>query len=85
MVPAMPNVPSLTGDASTRRYEVISQNRERRILMDAPKQTDGPPVREGLPYSQIAYLAEDVVPFIGVAETLIERWICGTENPRPPE
>ncbi len=60
----------LTGDASTRRYEVISRNRERRILMDAPKQADGPPVHEGLPYSQIAYLAEDVVPFIGVAETL---------------
>lgn len=69
----------LFGDASTRRYEIISHNRERRILMDAPRQSDGPPVRDNLPYSQIAHLAEDVVPFIGVAETLAEAGLGAPE------
>ena len=40
------------------------------VLMDAPRQPDGPPVRDGLPYSRIAHLAEDVVPFVAVAEAL---------------
>lgn len=69
----------LTGDASTRRYEIVSHGREHRILMDAPRQTDGPPVRDNLPYSQIAHLAEDVVPFIGVAETLAETGLAAPE------
>lgn len=60
----------LTGDASTRRYEIVEHGVERRILMDAPKRPDGPPVRDGAPYSRIAHLAEDVVPFIAIAETL---------------
>ncbi|MGI9401166.1 MAG: tRNA (adenosine(37)-N6)-threonylcarbamoyltransferase complex ATPase subunit type 1 TsaE [Rhizobiaceae bacterium] len=62
----------LVGDASTRRYEIVDHDRQRRILMDSPRQPDGPPVREGLPYSQIAHLAEDVIPFIGVGETLLK-------------
>jgi len=38
--------------------------------MDAPRQPDGPPVRDGLPYSRIAHLAEDVRPFVAVAAAL---------------
>ena len=67
------------GDASTRRYETIHEADSRStddhtseplVLMDAPRQPDGPPVRDGLPYSRVAHLAEDVVPFVAVAEAL---------------
>ena len=40
------------------------------ILMDQPRQPDGPPIRNGLPYSRIARLAEDVRPFVAVANAL---------------
>lgn len=61
----------LQGDASTRSYETIRpENRKPLILMNAARQPDGPPVRDGLPYSQIAHLAEDVVPFVAIA-----RWL----------
>ncbi len=38
--------------------------------MDAPRQPDGPPVRDGLPYSRIAHLAEDVRPFSAIGRAL---------------
>jgi aminoglycoside/choline kinase family phosphotransferase len=38
--------------------------------MDAPRMPDGPPVRNGLPYSRIAHLAEDVRPFVAVGRAL---------------
>jgi len=61
----------LQGDASTRTYETIRpQDQQPLILMNAARQPDGPPVRDGLPYSQIAHLAEDVVPFVAIA-----RWL----------
>jgi aminoglycoside/choline kinase family phosphotransferase len=41
--------------------------------MNAPKRPDGPPVRDGKPYSQIAHLAESVTPFIAIARGLYER------------
>ena len=66
-----------TGDASARRYETIHAPDARNgdttaplVLMDAPRQPDGPPVRDGLPYSRIAHLAEDVIPFVAVAQAL---------------
>jgi aminoglycoside/choline kinase family phosphotransferase len=40
------------------------------ILMNSPKRSDGPPVKDGKPYSQIAHLAESVVPFVAVAKAL---------------
>ncbi len=60
----------LQGDASSRRYETAHRDGEVRIVMDAPRRPDGPPIRDGKPYSRIAHLAEDVVPFVAVAETL---------------
>jgi tRNA threonylcarbamoyl adenosine modification protein YjeE len=48
------------GDASTRRYERLAAAHRRAILMDMPPRPDGPPVRDGKPYSAIAHLAEDV-------------------------
>lgn len=61
----------LTGDASTRAYEIISApDRAPMILMDAPKRPNGPPIRDGKPYSQIVHLAEDVYPFVAIDEAL---------------
>ena len=60
----------LLGDASARSYETASHGMDTRILMNAPHQPDGPPVRDGKPYSQIAHLAEDVRAFTGVAGLL---------------
>ena len=51
----------LTGDASTRSYELIQPvGKPSIILMNAPPQPDGPPIRNGRPYSAIAHLAEDM-------------------------
>jgi tRNA threonylcarbamoyl adenosine modification protein YjeE len=68
----------LQGDASSRRYETVQdggpQHGERRlVLMDAPRRPDGPPVRDGKPYSRIAHLAEDVAPFAAIAAALGEQ------------
>lgn len=61
----------LTGDASTRAYELIEPTQGANlILMNAPPQPDGPPIRDGRPYSQIAHLAEDMHAFSAVAKRL---------------
>ncbi|MEX0347076.1 MAG: tRNA (adenosine(37)-N6)-threonylcarbamoyltransferase complex ATPase subunit type 1 TsaE [Rhizobiaceae bacterium] len=61
------------GDASTRRYETVSMpGAPPQLVMDAPEQPDGPPIREGLPYSRIAHLSESVVPFVAVDHALRE-------------
>lgn len=59
-----------TGDASTRRYETVEGAGPVKVLMDAPRQPDGKPIRGGLPYSRIAHLAEDVAPFVALAKAL---------------
>ena len=38
--------------------------------MNAPRRPDGPPVRDGKPYSAIAHLAEDVKPYVAMANGL---------------
>jgi N-acetylmuramate 1-kinase len=48
------------GDASSRRYELLEQAGERALLMDMPRRPDGPAVKNGLPYSAIAHLAESI-------------------------
>ena len=60
----------IQGDASTRIYERLKLGNERAILMNAAKRPDGPPVRDGKPYSAIAHLAEDIVPFVAMANGL---------------
>ncbi|MGE0629878.1 MAG: tRNA (adenosine(37)-N6)-threonylcarbamoyltransferase complex ATPase subunit type 1 TsaE [Hyphomicrobiaceae bacterium] len=60
----------LAGDASTRRYMRVVRNGEIRVLMDAPRMPDGLPIRDGLPYSRIAHLAEDVRPFVAIGRYL---------------
>ncbi len=61
----------LQGDASVRRYARIqSAGDAGAIIMDWAEQPDGPPVRDGLPYSRIAHLAENVRPFIAITMAL---------------
>ena len=65
------HVSYLQGDASARRYARLKRDDGRRaILMDAPRQPDGPPIRDGMPYSRIALLAEDVRAFVAIALAL---------------
>jgi N-acetylmuramate 1-kinase len=61
----------LQGDASTRGYARLAKGDRTALLMDAPRQPDGPPIRHGKPYSQIAHLAEDMVrAFSGIGTSL---------------
>jgi tRNA threonylcarbamoyl adenosine modification protein YjeE len=63
----------IQGDASTRVYERLVRGGQSLVLMNAPRRPDGPPVRDGKPYSAIAHLAESVTPFIAMARGLSER------------
>lgn len=61
----------LQGDASARAYARLhARTGARAVVMDAPRMPDGPAIRDGLPYSRIAHLAEDVAPFVAVAGAL---------------
>ena len=63
----------IQGDASTRSYERLTLQGASTLLMNSPRRPDGPPVRDGKPYSAIAHLAEDVTPFVAMALALRER------------
>jgi hypothetical protein len=63
----------MEGDASTRIFERLALDDRKVVLMNAPRRPDGPPVRDGKPYSAIAHLAEDVVPYVAVAAGLRDR------------
>ncbi len=63
----------LQGDASTRSYARLVLPDRSAILMNSPRQPDGPPIRDGKPYSALVHLAEDVAPFVAVAGALRER------------
>ncbi|MGB7288260.1 MAG: tRNA (adenosine(37)-N6)-threonylcarbamoyltransferase complex ATPase subunit type 1 TsaE, partial [Salaquimonas sp.] len=60
----------LMGDASSRSYEIVTLDNQQRILMNAPRQPDGPIIQDGKPYSQIAKLAESISAFVGVDKIL---------------
>ena len=63
----------MEGDASTRIYERLVVEEQTMVLMNAPRRPDGPPVRDGKPYSAIAHLAEDVIPYVALAQGLRDR------------
>ncbi|MDO9416834.1 tRNA (adenosine(37)-N6)-threonylcarbamoyltransferase complex ATPase subunit type 1 TsaE [Pararhizobium sp.] len=64
----------LAGDASARAYEKIYANGQPvRILMDAQRHKPGPILQDGKYYQQLAHIAEDVVPFVAIANYLRER------------
>jgi N-acetylmuramate 1-kinase len=60
----------LKGDASTRVYERLALGEKHALLMNSPRRADGPPVREGKPYNEIAHLADNVMPFVAMANGL---------------
>jgi tRNA threonylcarbamoyl adenosine modification protein YjeE len=68
----------LQGDASTRAYARLADQHCSHVIMDSPRMPDGPPIRDGLPYSRIAHLAEDVTAFHAVREALAA---CGMQVP----
>ena len=72
----------LAGDASARSYERLTLGGRRVILMNSPRRPDGPPVRNGLPYSAIAHLAEDVKPFVAIANGPARAWLLGAGDLR---
>jgi tRNA threonylcarbamoyl adenosine modification protein YjeE len=63
----------MAGDASTRSYARLARNDDLVILMNSPKRPDGPAIYDGKPYSAAVHLAEDVKPFVAIANGLRER------------
>jgi N-acetylmuramate 1-kinase len=63
----------MQGDASTRIFERLIKNDQVTVFMNAPPKPDGPPVRDGKPYSAVAHLAEDTLPYVALANGLRER------------
>jgi N-acetylmuramate 1-kinase len=63
----------MAGDASTRSYARLARNDDVVILMNSPKRPDGPAIYDGKPYSAAVHLAEDVKPFVAIANGLRER------------
>ena len=62
----------MQGDASSRAYErLVKPDGTRAVLMISPARHDGPPVRNGKPYSAIVKLAESVHAFVGVDRGLV--------------
>ncbi len=63
----------MDGDASSRSYERLTLGSRRAIMMNSPRRPDGPPVKDGKPYSALAHLAEDITPFVAIARALHEK------------
>jgi N-acetylmuramate 1-kinase len=63
----------MAGDASTRSYARLFRDDKAVILMNSPRRPDGPAIYHGKPYSAVAHLAEDVRPFVAVANGLRAR------------
>jgi N-acetylmuramate 1-kinase len=62
----------LEGDASARRYEWLERaDGSRPILMDMPTRPDGPPVKDGKPYSAVAHLAEGLPAVVAINRHLV--------------
>jgi tRNA threonylcarbamoyl adenosine modification protein YjeE len=66
----------LQGDASARSYARLVLPDRSAILMNSPRQADGPPIRDGKPYSALVHLAEDVTPFVAVGGELRRRGLA---------
>jgi tRNA threonylcarbamoyl adenosine modification protein YjeE len=63
----------MAGDASTRSYARLIRHDGVVILMNSPRRPDGPAIYDGKSYSAAAHLAEDVKPFVAIANGLRER------------
>jgi tRNA threonylcarbamoyl adenosine modification protein YjeE len=63
----------MAGDASTRSYARMIRDDGVVILMNSPRRPDGPAIYDGKSYSAAVHLAEDVTPFVAMANGLRER------------
>ncbi|MES2750405.1 MAG: tRNA (adenosine(37)-N6)-threonylcarbamoyltransferase complex ATPase subunit type 1 TsaE [Pseudomonadota bacterium] len=63
----------MPGDASTRSYARLLKNDQSTILMNSPPRPDGPAIYNGKSYSEAVHLAEDVRPFVAIANGLRDR------------
>lgn len=63
----------MPGDASTRSYARLFKGDQSTILMNSPRRPDGPALYDGKSYSEAVHLAEDVRPFVAIANGLRER------------
>jgi N-acetylmuramate 1-kinase len=60
----------MAGDASIRSYARLIRDDGVLILMNMPKRPDGPAIYDGKSYSAAVHLAEDVKPFVAIANAL---------------
>jgi N-acetylmuramate 1-kinase len=60
----------MAGDASTRSYARLFDRSGSAILMNSPRRPDGPAIYDGKSYSGAVHLAEDVKPFVAIANGL---------------
>jgi len=60
----------MPGDASIRSYARLVRDGKCVILMNSPKRPDGPAIHDGKSYSAAVHLAEDVKPFVAIANGL---------------
>ncbi|WP_432285850.1 tRNA (adenosine(37)-N6)-threonylcarbamoyltransferase complex ATPase subunit type 1 TsaE [Aminobacter sp. BA135] len=59
------------GDASARSYETVTrEGHAPLVLMNSPRLTLGPPVRDGKPYAEIAHTAQSVAAFAAIDRAL---------------
>jgi tRNA threonylcarbamoyl adenosine modification protein YjeE len=59
------------GDASARSYETVTrEGHAPLVLMNSPRLTLGPPVRDGKPYAEIAHTAQTVAAFAAIDRAL---------------
>jgi len=65
----------MAGDASTRSYARLFRDDAAVILMNSPRRPDGPAIYDGKSYSAAVHLAEDIKPFVAIADGLRERGI----------
>src|ERR1700752_1159351 len=63
----------MPGDASTRSYARLVRDEAVFILMNSPKRPDGPAIYDGKSYSTAVHLAEDVKPWVAIANGLRSR------------
>lgn len=62
----------MPGDASTRSYARLIKADQSAILMNSPRRPDGAALYDGKSYSEAVHLAEDVKPFVAIANGLRE-------------
>jgi tRNA threonylcarbamoyl adenosine modification protein YjeE len=58
---------AVRGDASARLFSRLERGQETAMLMDWPLQSDGPPIRNGRPYCEIAHLAREGTSFLAIS------------------